>query len=82
MYGKPYEEDSGWCSFSGLLKLLLLFLLAIVGLIGLFAYTNPDWEGWTILMPEIPVSLSNLIYCEINQKVARCCKKVESFQKF
>ena len=54
MYGR-YEEESSWCSCKGLFKLLLLMVIAAVGLIGLFAYSNPDWEGWTVLAPVFPV---------------------------
>ena len=55
MYGR-YEDESSCCG--SLLRLLLLMLIAAVGLIGLFAYSNPDWEGWTVLAPVFPVSFS------------------------
>jgi len=58
MYGRYYEEESSWCSCKGLFKLLLLMVIAAVALIGLFAYSNPDWEGWTVLAPVFPENAS------------------------
>lgn len=58
MYGKRYDDDGGCCTCGGLLKLLLLMIIAIIGCIGAFAYTNPDWEGWDVLMPTFPDNAS------------------------
>ena len=57
MYGRAYDDGGGGCTCKGFLKLLLLMLIAIVGMIAIFAYSNPDWEGWTVLMPVFPVSV-------------------------
>ena len=62
MYGRAYDDGGGGCTCKGFLKLLLLMLIAIVGLIALFAYSNPDWEGWTVLMPVFPVSIHLTIF--------------------
>merc|ERR1712037_231072 len=50
MYGR-YEEDSGCLSCRGLLKLLMLMVIASIAFVGFFAYSNPEWEGWTVLLP-------------------------------
>ena len=52
-YGKM--NGSSFCSFKGILKLFGFFFLALIGLIIILAFTNQDWEGWELLMPDTPV---------------------------